>query len=110
MCATWLGIAIASEPNPAGKPSEVSAATLRRAHAVHPIAALQTEYSLWTREPEIAVRFENLGEVSAALAGHEIGVGEAGQPRRRLLRLRLLRARARGDARGVGCSTWTWGT
>ena len=35
--------------------SEVSAGTLRRAHAVHPITALQTEYSLWTREPEIAV-------------------------------------------------------
>jgi aryl-alcohol dehydrogenase-like predicted oxidoreductase len=35
--------------------SEVSAATLRRAHAVHPIAALQTEYSPWTRNPEIAV-------------------------------------------------------
>jgi aryl-alcohol dehydrogenase-like predicted oxidoreductase len=35
--------------------SEVSAATLRRAHAVHPIAALQSEYSLWTRNPEIAV-------------------------------------------------------
>jgi aryl-alcohol dehydrogenase-like predicted oxidoreductase len=35
--------------------SEVSAATLRRAHAVHPIAAVQSEYSLWTREPEIAV-------------------------------------------------------
>jgi aryl-alcohol dehydrogenase-like predicted oxidoreductase len=35
--------------------SEVSAATLRRAQAVHPIAALQTEYSLWTRNPEIAV-------------------------------------------------------
>ncbi|WP_395704135.1 aldo/keto reductase [Aquabacterium sp.] len=35
--------------------SEVSASTLRRAHAVHPIAALQTEYSLWTRNPEIAV-------------------------------------------------------
>ncbi|MCM2306263.1 MAG: aldo/keto reductase [Sulfuritalea sp.] len=34
--------------------SEVSAATLRRAHAVHPIAALQSEYSLWTREAEIA--------------------------------------------------------
>jgi aryl-alcohol dehydrogenase-like predicted oxidoreductase len=32
--------------------SEVSADTLRRAHAVHPIAALQSEYSLWTREPE----------------------------------------------------------
>jgi aryl-alcohol dehydrogenase-like predicted oxidoreductase len=36
----WLGL------------SEVSAATLRRAHKVHPIAALQTEYSLWSREPE----------------------------------------------------------
>lgn len=35
--------------------SEVSAATLRRAHAVHPITALQTEYSPWTRNPEIAV-------------------------------------------------------
>jgi aryl-alcohol dehydrogenase-like predicted oxidoreductase len=35
--------------------SEVSAATLRRAYAVHPIAAIQSEYSLWTRNPEIAV-------------------------------------------------------
>jgi len=34
--------------------SEVSAATLVRAHAVHPIAALQSEYSLWTRNSEIA--------------------------------------------------------
>ena len=33
--------------------SEVSAATLRRAHAVHPIAALQSEYSLWTRNAEL---------------------------------------------------------
>jgi aryl-alcohol dehydrogenase-like predicted oxidoreductase len=32
--------------------SEASSATIRRAHAVHPIAALQTEYSLWTRDPE----------------------------------------------------------
>jgi aryl-alcohol dehydrogenase-like predicted oxidoreductase len=35
--------------------SEVSAATLRKAHAVHPITAVQSEYSLWTREAEIAV-------------------------------------------------------
>jgi aryl-alcohol dehydrogenase-like predicted oxidoreductase len=35
--------------------SEVSAVTLRKAHAVHPIAAVQTEYSLWTRNPEVAV-------------------------------------------------------
>ena len=32
--------------------SEVSAATLRKAHAIHPITALQTEYSIWSREPE----------------------------------------------------------
>jgi aryl-alcohol dehydrogenase-like predicted oxidoreductase len=32
--------------------SEASPDTLRRAHAVHPITALQTEYSLWTRDPE----------------------------------------------------------
>lgn len=32
--------------------SEASPATVRRAHAVHPIAALQTEYSLWTHDPE----------------------------------------------------------
>jgi aryl-alcohol dehydrogenase-like predicted oxidoreductase len=32
--------------------SEASAATIRRAHAVHPITALQTEYSLWSRDPE----------------------------------------------------------
>lgn len=35
--------------------SEVSAPTIRKAQAVHPIAAVQTEYSLWTRNPEIAV-------------------------------------------------------
>ena len=35
--------------------SEVSAATLRRAHAVHPIAAVQSEYSLWSRNVEIGV-------------------------------------------------------
>jgi len=32
--------------------SEAAPATIKRAHAVHPIAALQTEYSLWSREPE----------------------------------------------------------
>jgi aryl-alcohol dehydrogenase-like predicted oxidoreductase len=36
----WLGL------------SEAAPATIRRAHAVHPIAALQTEYSLWSRDPE----------------------------------------------------------
>ena len=35
--------------------SEANAETVRRAHAVHPITALQSEYSLWTRDPENAV-------------------------------------------------------
>ncbi len=35
--------------------SEAAPATIRRAHAVHPISALQTEYSLWTRDPEAEV-------------------------------------------------------
>ena len=35
--------------------SEAGAATIERAHRVHPITALQTEYSLWTRDPETAV-------------------------------------------------------
>jgi aryl-alcohol dehydrogenase-like predicted oxidoreductase len=35
--------------------SEASADTIRRAHAVHPITAVQSEYSLWTRDPEAAV-------------------------------------------------------
>ena len=35
--------------------SEAAPATIRRAHAVHPISALQTEYSLWSREPEAEI-------------------------------------------------------
>jgi aryl-alcohol dehydrogenase-like predicted oxidoreductase len=45
--------------------SEVSAATIRKAHAVHPVAAVQTEYSLWTRNPEIAV-LDTCREIGAA--------------------------------------------
>ena len=42
--------------------SEASADTVRRAHAVHPITALQTEYSLWEREPETKI-FPGLAEL-----------------------------------------------
>jgi aryl-alcohol dehydrogenase-like predicted oxidoreductase len=35
--------------------SEAAPATIRRAHAVHPLAALQTEYSLWSRDPEAEI-------------------------------------------------------
>ncbi|NUW34682.1 aldo/keto reductase [Nonomuraea sp. SMC257] len=48
--------------------SEVSAATLRRAHAVHPISAVQTEYSLWERhvEGDILPTLRDLGAVLVA--------------------------------------------
>jgi aryl-alcohol dehydrogenase-like predicted oxidoreductase len=45
--------------------SEASAATIRRAHVVHPVTAVQSEYSLWTRDPE--------AEVLPTLA--ELGIG-----------------------------------
>jgi aryl-alcohol dehydrogenase-like predicted oxidoreductase len=45
--------------------SEASPATIRRAHRVHPISALQSEYSLWEREPE--------DEILPAV--HELGIG-----------------------------------
>ena len=48
--------------------SEASAKTIRRAHAVHPIAAIQSEYSLWSREPEaeISLSAKDLAEIEAA--------------------------------------------
>lgn len=45
--------------------SEMSAETILRGHKVHPIAAVQTEYSLWTRNPEIAV-LDACTEIGAA--------------------------------------------
>jgi len=45
--------------------SEASTRTIRRAHKVHPISALQTEYSLWTRDPEDEI----------LLACRELGIG-----------------------------------
>ena len=54
--------------------SEASAATIRRAHAVHPVAAVQSEYSLWTRDPEAEVlpvlRELGIGLVPFSPLGH----------------------------------------
>src|SRR6202522_2396361 len=49
--------------------SEASAATIRRAHAVHPITAVQTEYSLWTRDIEDEV-LPTLRELGIALVAY----------------------------------------
>ena len=46
--------------------SEAGAQSIRRAHAVHPVAALQSEYSLWTREPEAEI-IPTLEELGIAL-------------------------------------------
>ncbi|WP_328583758.1 aldo/keto reductase [Streptomyces sp. NBC_00370] len=60
--------------------SEASAATIRRAHAVHPVSAVQTEYSLWTRDPETEVlptlRELGIGLVPYSPLGHGFLTGD----------------------------------
>src|SRR4051812_39356588 len=64
--------------------SEAGPATIRRAHAVHPIAALQTEYSLWTRDPEAELlpllRELGIGFVPYSPLGHGFLTGEIRSP------------------------------
>jgi aryl-alcohol dehydrogenase-like predicted oxidoreductase len=50
--------------------SEASAATIERAHKVHPIAALQTEYSLWTRDPETTGTLDACRRLGIALVAY----------------------------------------
>ena len=60
--------------------SEASAETIRRAHAVHPVSALQTEYSLWTRDPEDEIlpllRELGIGFVPYSPLGHGLLTGQ----------------------------------
>jgi aryl-alcohol dehydrogenase-like predicted oxidoreductase len=64
--------------------SEAAPATIRRAHAVHPISALQTEYSLWSREPEdellAVVRELGIGFVAYSPLGRGFLSGEIKSP------------------------------
>lgn len=104
--------------------SEVSAPTLRKAHREHPIAAVQTEYSLWTRNPEIAVldtcrelgtafvAFSPVARGFLADAVHDTGAFDAKDIRRAMPRfepanyaenLKLL-AGLRELAREAGCT------
>jgi aryl-alcohol dehydrogenase-like predicted oxidoreductase len=66
--------------------SEASPATIRRAHAVHPISALQTEYSLWTRDPEdevlATVRELGIGFVAYSPLGRGFLTGRFSDPDR----------------------------
>jgi len=54
---------------------EVSENTLRRAHAIHPVAALQTEYSLWTRDPEDGILSTCREQDTAFVAYSPLGRG-----------------------------------
>src|SRR3984885_13275646 len=60
--------------------SEASPGTIRRAHAVHPVAALQTEYSLWTRDPEAELlpllRRLGIGFLPYSPLGHGLLTGQ----------------------------------
>jgi len=64
--------------------SEVSAATLAKAQAVHPVAAVQAEYSLWTRNPEIALleacRREGVALVAFSPLGRGVLTGRLRDP------------------------------
>ena len=64
--------------------SEAGPATIRRAHAVHPVAALQTEYSLWTRDPEAELlpllRELGIGFVPYSPLGHGFLTGTIRSP------------------------------
>jgi aryl-alcohol dehydrogenase-like predicted oxidoreductase len=64
--------------------SEAGPATIRRAHAVHPLAALQTEYSLWTRDPEAELlpllRELSIGFVPYSPLGHGFLTGSIRSP------------------------------
>jgi aryl-alcohol dehydrogenase-like predicted oxidoreductase len=64
--------------------SEASPGTIRRAHAVHPLAALQTEYSLWTRDPEAELlpllRRLGIGFVPYSPLGHGFLTGQIRTP------------------------------
>ncbi len=64
--------------------SEAGRATIRSAHAVHPVAALQTEYSLWTRDPEAELlpllRELGIGFVPYSPLGHGFLTGDIRSP------------------------------
>ena len=83
--------------------SEASSATIELAHAVHPVSALQSEYSLWTREPEddVLVTCRRLGIGFVAYSPLGRGFLTAATPNRRELAERDFRSnhpRFTGDA------------
>jgi len=90
--------------------SEASAQTLRRAHKVHPITALQSEYSLWTRDPEDSVlptcRELGIGFVAYSPLGRGFLTG-------RIARFEDLdpndyRRHSRGFKARTSTRTWSW--
>ena len=90
--------------------SEAGPATIRRAHAVHPITALQTEYSLWSREPEEEIlptvsrarhRFRSVQPARAQLSHRPVPAPEA-------FRKMTSAGSARAFPVRISSATWNW--
>lgn len=81
--------------------SEAAPATIRRAHKVHPISALQTEYSLWTRDPEEqippTVRELGIGFVAYSPLGRGFLAGRFATPEELAADRRRASSRSRGS-------------
>jgi aryl-alcohol dehydrogenase-like predicted oxidoreductase len=81
-----VGVEVAREwrERERGGLSEAGPETIRRAHAVHPVAALQTEYSLWSRDPEAELlpllRELGIGFVPYSPLGHGFLTGKLRSP------------------------------
>jgi aryl-alcohol dehydrogenase-like predicted oxidoreductase len=61
--------------------SEVGSQLLRRAHAVHPITAVQSEYSLWTRDPQTSGVIDTMRELGVGLVAYS-PLGRGSSPAR----------------------------
>ena len=88
--------------------SEVSATTLRRAHAVHPVAALQNEYSLWSRNPELGTleACRELGIALVAFSPLARGFLTTAPPTRPRWRTATSGARCHASAASTTRPTW----
>lgn len=90
--------------------SEAAPDTLRRAQAVHPISALQSEYSLWTRDPEDGVldTCRELGISFVAYSPLGRGFSPVRSARRRISRKGIFAATIRVSRARISSATWTW--
>ena len=93
--------------------SEASAQTIRRAHAVQPLAAVQSEYSLWTRDPErnaVLATCEELGIGFVPSVPWALAFSPERSTRRRRSTRKTFAAYRRASPRTPVRLTWQWST